>query len=371
MRPLELPTAHRIPVTWLRQHACAPIRWRTVREILPPGSASQADIDLLRNELFQYKRVTQTVRKQKPSGVWGKNILGLAASKSQGLGDVGTVAQYRHLIELGLPNDDRALRLAERTLYRLLSRDSDPGLLFEYQKSAKTNPTLALWAREFLREGATAALCHAGHIGDPRVRGAAHRVASSISRHLRSELSEKPVIRKGSRNILHPEAHPPSLFAVTIVAYMPSMRRERAGFVERLGHYLGQSATKRTWVILAGRKVIQPTYHFLGDPLKADSAGNPKDLPFALHWIELLVRMGALESSGTGQRILARLYRDCDSEGVWSPKNLRSIPRSSSKLGDFAFPLELDGKTAERRRADVTFRLALIAKLAGMEIEYA
>ncbi len=158
---------------------------------------------------------------------------------------------------------------------------------------------------------------------------------------------------------------------MTIVAYMPSLKRERAGFVERLGHYLGQAATKRTWVIQAGRKVIQPTYHFLGDPLKADSGGHPKDLPFALHWIELLVRMGALESSATAQRILARLYRDCDAEGVWSPRNLRSIPRSSSKLADFAFPLELDGKTLERRRADVTFRLALIAKLAGMEIDYA
>lgn len=370
MRALELPTAHRIPVTWLRQHACAPIRWRTVHEILPPGSASPADISLLREELLQYKRVTQTVRKQKATGVWGKNILGLAASKAQGIVDVGTVAQYRHLLELGVPSDDRTLRLAERTLFRLLSRDSDPALLFEYQKSAKTNPALALWARDFLREGATAALAHAGFNEDPRVRGAAHRIATNISRHLRSEVSEKPIVRKGSRNILHPDASPPSLFAVTIVAHMPSLRRERAGFVDRLGHFLSQPATKRTWVIVAGRKVIKPTYYFLGDPLKADSAGNPKDLPFALHWIELLVRMGVLESSATAQRILARLYRDCDTDGVWSPKNLRSIPRSSSQLADFAFPLELDGKTAERRRADVTFRLALIAKLGGWETEF-
>ncbi|MDH3290338.1 MAG: hypothetical protein OEO20_01200 [Gemmatimonadota bacterium] len=370
MLALELPTVHRIPVTWLRQHACVPIRWRTVHEILPSGSASPADVDLLREELLQYKRVTQTTRKQKTTGIWGKNILGLAASKAQSINDVGTVAQYRHLVELGLPSDDRALRLAERPLFRLLSRDSDPALLFEYQKGAKTNPALGLWAREFLREGATAALAHAGHSEDPRVRGAAHRIATNISRHLRSELSEKPIVRKGARNMLHPEACPPSLFAVAIIAYMPSMLRERAGFVDRLGHYLAQTATKRAWVIQVGRKAITPTYHFLGDPLKADSAGNPKDLPFALHWIELLVRMGVLETSGTAQRILARLYRDCDADGVWSPKNLRSIPRSSSKLGDFAFPLELDGKTSERRRADVTFRLALIAKLAGWETEY-
>ncbi|MDH3458387.1 MAG: hypothetical protein OER90_16210, partial [Gemmatimonadota bacterium] len=159
------------------------------------------------------------------------------------------MAQYRHLVELGLSSDDRTLRLAERPLFRLLSRDSDPALLFEYQKGAKANVALGLWAREFLREGATAALAHAGHNEDPRVRGAAHRIATNVSRHLRSELSERPIIRKGSRNMLHPDAYPPSLFAVAIVAYMPSMRRERAGFVDRLGSYLAHTATKRSWVI--------------------------------------------------------------------------------------------------------------------------
>jgi hypothetical protein len=68
-------------------------------------------------------------------------------------------------------------------------------------------------------------------------------------------------------------------------------------------------------------------------------------------------------------RILGRLLRDCDNRGVWSPKNLRTFPKSPSKLADFAFPLEIDGKSQEARKADVTFRLALIAKLAGWELE--
>lgn len=302
--------------------------------------------------------------------MWGANILGLAASKAQGLNDVGTVARYRHLVELGYPQGERPYRLAERVFHRLLSRDEDPALLFEYQKAAKTNPALGVWARDLMREAATAALAHAGNIDDPRVRGAAHKIASRVSQFLRSEYAEKPIKRSASRNVLQPDAYPPTVFSVAVVAYMPSLQRERAGFVDRLGAYLLQPASKRTYVIQIGRKVIQPTFHVLGDPLKADSSGNPKDLPFALHWIELLTRLGLLQSSTTAQRILGRLIRDCDKQGVWNPKNLRALPKSSSKVADFAFPLEVDTKTTERRKADVTFRLALIAKLAGWQLQY-
>lgn len=341
-----------------------------VTEILPRGAATPQDVAGLRDELLAYKRVAQTIRKQKDTGIWGGNILGIAPAKAQGIKDVGTVSQYRHLLELGVPPDERPFRITDRVLYRLLSRDEDPGLLFEYHKPAKASAGLALWARELMREAAAAALAHAGQIEDPRVRGAAHRVASNVSQYLRSEISNKPIVRKGSRNVLHPDAHPPTIFSVAMVAYMPNLQRERAGFVDRLGAYLAVPQTKRTYVILQGRKVIKPAFHMLGDPLQSDSAGYPKDLPFAMHWIELLVRMGLLQSSPTAQRILGRLLRDVDDAGVWNPKNLRALPKSPSKLADFAFPLELDGRTGERRKADVSFRLAHIAKLAGWNLEY-
>jgi hypothetical protein len=368
--PLDLPVAHRVPVTWIRDHASAPIRWRTVTEILPEGAATPADMAALRDEVLRSKEVAQTNRKQRPSGVWGANILGITPNKAQGIKDVGTVTQYRHLLELGVPKTERAYRLAERVFFRLLSRDDDPALTFEYQKAAKTNTALGPWARLAMREAATAALAQGGFAEDPRVRGAAHSVASSVSQFLRSALAEKPIIRKGSRNILHPEAHPPTLYSVAIVAYMGTLQRERAGFVERLGSFLARPLPKRAYVIQIGRKIIKPSTVILGDPLKADSSGNPKDLPFALHWMELLARIGMFHTSSTAERILARLLKDCDGDGLWSPKNLRALPKSASKLADFAYPLECDGRTIERRKSDVTFRLALIAKLLGWEIEF-
>ncbi len=280
------------------------------------------------------------------------------------------MAQYRHLLELGVPTDQRPFRLADRLLYRVLSRDEDPVLLFEHRKTVKTNASLGPWARALMREGATAALAQAQRAEDPRVRGSAHRIVTNISRFLRSELAEKPIVRKGSRNILHPDAQPPTLFSVAVLAFMPRLQRERGGFLERLGTYVTNPGTKRSYVIQIGRKVLKPTFQLLGDPLLADSAGNPKDLPFALHWIELLVRLDLLGMATTGQRILARLLRDCDELGVWRPKNLRSIPKSKSGLANFAFPLEINDRSQASRMADVTFRLALLAKLAGWTLEY-
>ncbi len=338
-------------------------------EILPPGSVSDDELAQLKNEVLQYRKVKQILRKQRTNGSWSGNILGISASKAQGIKDVGTMVRYRQLTELGVPRDQRAYRHADRLFYRILSRDDDPALLFEYQKAAKTNPELARWARDMFREAATATLAHANLIEDPRVRGAAHRIVTNLSQFLRSELAEKPIIRKSSHNILQAGACPPTVFSVATMAFMPRLQRERAGFVDRLEAYITKPAPKRTYVVSLGRKTVKPTFYILGEPLRADAAGNPKDLPFALHWIELLIRLGMLKQSSVAVRILSRLIRECDANGVWNPHNLRTLPKSASKLADFGFPLEVDGRTAERRRADVTFRLALLAKLAGWDLE--
>jgi hypothetical protein len=326
-------------------------------------------VEALKAELLEYKPVTQILRKQK-KGIWGGNILGVAPAKAQDIKDVGTVASYRRLLELGLPGDDMAFSKAERVFHRILSRDDDPALLFEFKKGAKTNLELAAWGREQFREGAAAALAQAGRTNDPRVRGAAQKIVTNISTFLRSELAEKPVVRRANKAVLHPDAYPPSFHAVAMLSYMPSLQRERAGFADRLGAYLSKPATKRSYVIQLGRRGIKPTHVLLGDPLQASAAGVAKDLPFALHWIEVLVRLGLLDTSPVAQRILARLVKECDKRGVWSPRNLRFLPKSTMKLADFAFPLEMDSKTAESRQSDVTFRVALIAKLAGWDLEY-
>jgi hypothetical protein len=68
--------------------------------------------------------------------------------------------------------------------------------------------------------------------------------------------------------------------------------------------------------------------------------------------------------------VLSRLLKDCDENGVWNPKNLRSLPKASNKITYHMFPLDAESKTAEWKQVDVTFRIALIAKAMGWTLEY-
>ena len=357
-------------MTWLRTHASVPIRLRTLTEILPPEAVDQEEVAALRNELPKYNGVREIIKKQLRNGLWASNILGLRPSKSLGIKGIGTVSQYRRLLELGVPATDSALQLTNRMFYRLLSRDVDPKLLFEYQKAAKTNPDLVIWARVSMREAAAAALAHAGLVEDPRIRGAAQQVVNTLSHFLRSDAANRPTVKKGTRNILNPDAHPPSIHSVALLAYMPNFQREQADFIERLQQFLAKPAPEKSFVILVGKKIYKPTTQILGDPLQNDSAGRPNDLPFALHWMELLARLNWLSASASAQRTLARLLKDCNDEGVWTAKGLRSFPKSPAGLAGFAFPLECSDKKREARTADVTFRLAHLAKATGLELEY-
>jgi hypothetical protein len=316
------------------------------------------------------KAVLAVAKKQKDTGVWAGNLLGLAPSAAQGIKDVGTIAQYRRLVELAWPSDGRPFKLADRILFRLLTRDENPALLFEFQKMVAAEPGAGAWIRALIREAATAALAEAGHQEDPRIRGAGHRIATDISHFLRSPISQKPITKSGANLILHPDAHPPSWYSVAMLAAMPSLQRERAGFTERLGNYLAQPAPKKAFSVQLGRKLLKPTHLLLGDPIEADSKGVANDLPLALHYIELLARIGALHTAPVATKVLARLIRDCDDRGVWAPKGLRAQPKPLNPITHHYYPLLPDPKTAEGRVADVTFRLAVIAKALGWQVDY-
>lgn len=280
---------------------------------------------------------------------------------------MGTLHQYRRLVELGWSQETRPLKLGSRLLFRLVSRDEDPKLLFEFQKYGAAEPGVEPWIREFVREATAAALAQGGYGEDPRVRGAAHRIANNVSQFLRSELVENPFVKVSGAWVLHPKAYPPTIFSVALLALLPAVQRERAALVERLGGYLAQPAAKKSFGVVCGKKIFKPNFVLLGDPMKVTAAGQTDDLPFALYWMELLARLGVLHHSTGAPRVWAKLLKDCDEQGVWSPKNLRTLPRRVSPWSYHAFPLQ-DGKTVESRQADVTFRMALIARLAGWEI---
>ena len=272
--------------------------------------------------------------------------------------------------------------MADRWLFQILSRiepdDADRDvaqraieLLLEFQKAGKADLGLARWARRMGREGAACALARGGHGEDPRLRGSAHRIVSDISLFLRSELAEKPFKKAHGKTILDPAATPPTIFAVEMLAFLPSLQRERAGFVERLGRYFSSPAPRRAFYILAGKKLLKPVFELLGDPMRADAQGHVRDVPLAVYWIELMARLGLARQASSTTRVLARLFSECDDQGVWSPKSLRALPKPTTLLTTHYFPLEGPGKSPAQRQTDVTFRLALIAKLIGLPVEVA
>lgn len=367
---MELPTSHRVPLSWLLEHGGETIRYRTLKEIAPPHAVQAEEFSALLTALPTTKGVVAIVKKQKDTGIWGGNLLATVPSAKDGIKEPGTVPQYRRLLQLGLPLDHRAYRFAERTLFRLLSRDEDPALLCEFQKLAKAEPRAIDWVRGVLREAATATLAEAGHIEDPRIRGSAHKIASAISVFLRGPLAAKPFVRSGGSTILNPEAYPPTWYSLAMMASMPNLQRERAGFTERLGQYLAHPAPKKAFVVQVGKKSLKPTHLLLGDPIQADGKGLPKDVPLALHYIELLARIGALPHAPVATKVLGRLLKDTDNNGVWAPKNLRSAPKAINHATYHMYPLATESKSNESRQVDVTFRLAMIAKVLGWELEF-
>ena len=367
-RRLEIPSTHTVPLSWLYEAASLPIQYRTLTEVVPEQARDPERVAALREQIVQYKESLAIIRKQKETGLWGANLLAPAASKAMGWKEVGTIFQYRRLLELGWPADGRPFRFADRFLFRLLSRDDDPALLVEFQRAAKTDHGLGMWVRSMGAQAAAAALARGAHQDDPRLRGAAHRMASDISMYLRSEVAQKPFKKAQGKTVLDPLAYPPTIFSVELLAFMPAVQRERAGFLERLAAYFSTPTSRREFYILAGKKIIRPLFEILGDPMHADAQGHVEDVPFALYWLELLTRLGIVRQVQPATRVLARLFSETDDQGIWSPSGLRVMPKSDNPVVAHYFPLEGAGKSPAQRQTDVTFRLALIARLLGIPL---
>ena len=126
--------------------------------------------------------------------------------------------------------------------------------------------------------------------------GRARRTTSlnAISTYLRSPLLEKPFKKAQGKTVLEPEAMPPSIFAIEMLAFLPGLQRERSGFVERLATYFSTPSPKRAFFQLAGKKILPPLFVILGDPLRADAHGHAfRMCPFAVYWLELPGPFGA------------------------------------------------------------------------------
>ena len=224
-----------------------------------------------------------------------------------------------------------------------------------------------LFRSALLREAAAATLAQAGYEGDPRLRGAARRILTRMADYLRSPLAQKPFIRQGNQHMLAAEACPPSIFAVTMLAYMPLFRAEHHREMDALYQHLMQPQPRQEAVQLCGKLVLPVPHLVLGDFLPHRNAVDA-DVPFALYWLELMARLGYLKRNENWSRMFERFLEDRDREGVWHPHKGMAVAKSNSPYVWPVYPLEAQ-LAGEERWTDITFRLGLIARLSGRTIE--
>ncbi len=259
---------------------------------------------------------------------------------------------------------------ARRILFRLLAEDEDPAYLYELGGKHAQDEESVKRGRLLLREAAAAALAQAGYEGDPRLRGAARRIIVRMADFLRSPLAAKPFIRQGNQHLLAAEACPPSIYAITMLAYMPLFRAEYHRELDALYTQLTQPQPRQEAIQLCGRSAIPVPHLVLGDPLPHRNAADA-DVPAALHWLELMARLGLLKRNENWSKLFERFLEDRDRDGIWHPHKGMASARSTNPYVWPSYPLESHQGVGDERWTDVTFRLGLIARLSGRTIEIA
>jgi hypothetical protein len=289
-------------------------------------------------------------------------MLSVVRSSDQNFGGVGTIPAVRRLLEYGWEPEAPPFHAARRILFRLLAEDADPSYLFELRGEAGDDELLVRRGRALLRDGAAAALAQLGCEADPRLRGAAVRALERTMTFVRAATApgaEPPT------NPLPPGASPPTAHFLVMLAFMPRFRSEHQDEMTRLLAFLSAAPPSGTPRQLAGKREVQQPHMILGDPLA--NVSETTGLPATLAWLETLARLGFVRHNASWSALLDRLLDERDPKGVWLGRT--SALATPEHPWDWpTFPLG-DTTSRESNVADMTFRLALIARLAGRTLD--
>jgi hypothetical protein len=347
------------------EHASAPIKFRSIVEVAKLTTPIPEQVGSLP---FTHRPALTLAASQQPDGTWGHSMLTVPAARAEHFEGVGTMSAVRRLLEYGWDRDTPPLVHARRVLFRLLAEDNDPDYLFEFGGAkGSIDEETAKRGRATLREAAAATLAQAGYEGDPRLRGAARRIVERVTAFLRSPLAQKPFIRVGNQHVLPPEAVPPSMHVLFMLAYMPQFRNEHHEAMALLSHYLAQPLPRQESLQVVGKKVLPQPQLVLGDLLGNRNVAD-SDVVFSITWLELMGRLGFLRKNDSWSKLYDRFLDDRDAQGVWHPHKGMTVPRTSNPLLWPMYPLE-DHMSGDERWSDITFRLGLIGRLIGRTID--
>jgi len=362
--PPPPPPPVRFPLGWLLEHASPAIRYRAITEVAQLELAQEYDPGALP---YTYRPALLLALSQAMDGTWSHTMLTIPGARASHFEGVGTINAFRRLLEYGWDREAPPLMQARRTLFRLLAEDDDPDFLYEFGGKAAPDEDMVHRGRSILREAAAAALAQAGYGGDPRLRGAARRILDRINDFLRSPFGEKPWMRVGNQHVLAPESAPPSIYALTMLSYMPLFCTEHAEVMDRIYTWVTQTLPRQEVVQLLGRRIAAQAHLVMGDQLPHRNAADA-DVASALVWLELMARLGFLKRNDNWCKLFDRFLDDRNADAIWHPhKGLQAV-KSTNPFVWPLYPLE-EELAGDERWTDVTFRLGLIARLAGRSIE--
>lgn len=362
--PPPLP-AVTFPIGWLLDNASPPVQYRAIIDVAKLGGQVTPNIS---NLPYAYRPAVELAVQAAVDGVWNRSILSVPSQRAEHFEGVGTVPAYRRLTEYGWDKEAPPLVHTRRVLFRLLAEDADRAMLYELAPTKlKVEEEFLLLQRQTLREAAGAALAGAGFEGDPRLRGLARRTIDRMAEFLRSPLAEKPWVRIGNRQVLHPDAYPPTIHMLHLLAHMPLCQSEHYEAMELLYNYLTRPLPRQESVQQIGTQLLPMPNLVLGDLLPHRNAVED-DVPAALAWLELMARLGFLRRNDNWSKMYERFIDDCGRDGVWHPHKGLAMPKTSNPYVWPMFPLE-QVHGGEERWCDVTFRIGLIARLQGRPIE--
>jgi hypothetical protein len=352
------------PLSWLLENGSVPIQYRAIIDVARGTLTPPQRVAILP---YSYPPAIRLALAQRPDGTWGGTMLSLPAQRAEAHDGIGTIVAVRRLLEYGWDRESPPLALARRIVFRLLAEDEDPAYLYELTPKGRLEPDAVRVGRLILREASASVLAQAGYEDDPRLRGAARRLTLRLDAFLRSPHAAKPFTRVGNQHVLVPEAAPPSVHTLMMLAHMPLFRSEHYDTLDRLYGYLTQPVPRATAAVRIGRKVVAMPHLVLGDPLPHRNAADA-DVPGALWWLEILARLGFLRRNENWSKLYDRLLDDCDARGVWQSPKRAAAMRSANPYVWPSFPLEPHA-TAEDRIANVSFRLGLIGRYAGRTLD--
>jgi hypothetical protein len=363
--PLPLSPAEPLffPLSWLTEHASEPVKYRAITEVAQTASPVAPELSALP---YAHRPAIRLAVTQSRDGMWNNSVLSLPSKHGSDFANIGTIPAVRRLLEYGWAHDSPPLILARRLLFRLLAEDNDPTFTFELGSKVK-DEDITRRTRGMFREAAAATLAQMGYENDPRLRGAARRILERTISYLSSPLGEKPWMRVGNSHVLAPEAALVSIFMLTMLAYMPIFRHEHFSEVEQIYQAITQPLPRQEIVQLFGKKMVPQPHLILGDVLPHRNAVEA-DVPLALLWLETMARLNFLRRNDNWMKLFERFVDDRDRNGVWHPHKGTDRPTTSNMWAWSSFPLD-DGSGVESKWADVTFRIGLIGRLIGREIE--